>query len=152
MNLKMMFAAGMLAALPLAAQAEMTPMADPELRTVQGQGPILNYGLGVIEDLVDLGELDTFDNVLVNILDALDVLIDAEEPDTAINLLDLPVVFGDSVVETRTNIADLYAFRAELNEGVADRLPGFTALGDVAASKLRARADRFTFLGGLIAP
>lgn len=152
MNLKMMFAAGALAALPLAAQAEMTPMVDAELRTVQGQGPILNYGLGVIEDLVDLGELDTFDDVLVDIVNALDVLIDAEEPDTAINLLDLPGVFGDSVVETRTNIANLYAFRAELNEGVADLLPKFTPVGNLAALKLESRADRFNFLGGLITP
>jgi len=152
MNLKTMFAAGALAALPLVAQAEMTPMVDAEMRAVQGQGPILDYTLFVIDELVDLGELDTFDDVLVDILAALDVLIDPEEPDLLIDLTVLPDVFGDSVAETRANIADLYAFRAELNEGVADLVPNFTVVGDVVDAKLASRVPRFDLLGGLIAP
>lgn len=37
MNLKTIFATGALALLPLAAQAEMAPMADAELRAVQAK-------------------------------------------------------------------------------------------------------------------
>lgn len=152
MNLKMIFAAGAIATLPLAAQAEMAPMAETELRAVQGQGPILDYSLFVIEELVDLGELDTFDDVLVDILAAFDTLIDPLEVDDVIDLNILPGLLGDSMEEKRTSVSELYAFRAELNEGVADLLPNFTVVGSAVDYKLASRAERFEFLGSLIAP
>ncbi len=137
--------------LPAAATAQFQPMSESELRAVQGQGPLLDAGLEVLEALVDLDELEDFDP-LQDLIAALDALIDPGELDEVFDPTLIPGLIEQSLFEARTEKADRLAWRVEFNEGVAGLLPARTLVGQVAGNRLLARADRLRLQESLWRP
>lgn len=151
MELKHLFAAAAIAAVPFAAQAELKPMQTQELRAVEGQGVIGVNVLTAIDNLVNLGELDEAE-LLDNLVDlgAIDSAYDAEGPlksaiDELIDLgeLDAFEPVDDSLslgnIDERIDLADL----ANLDDVVVEK----------RISQLNNRAERrdnaAAFLRGL---
>lgn len=151
MNGKTMLAAWAALCLPAAATAQLEPMSEPAMRAVQAQGPLLDAGLRVIEELIDLEELEDFDPVQ-DIIAALDELIDPGELDDVLDLTLFPSLIEASVDEARTKKADRLAWRAQFNDGVAGLLPARTLVGQVAGNRLTARADRLRLQESLWRP
>lgn len=151
MELKHLFAAAAIAAVPFAAQADLKPMQAQDLRAVEGQGLLGANVLTAIDNLVDLGELDEAD-LLDNLVDlgAVDAAFEAEGPvkggiDQLINLGELDGF--DPVDET----IDLASIDAQID------LVNLLNIDEVVVGKrieqLNARAERrdqaAAFLRGL---
>ncbi len=151
MELKHLFAAAAIAAVPFAAQADLKPMQTQELRAVEGQGVIGTNVLTAIDNLVNLGELDEA-NLLDNLVDlgAIDAAFEAEGPlkggiDQLINLGELD---GFDPVDETIDLAEIdaqieLANLANLDEVVVEK----------RISQLNNRAERrdqaAVFLRGL---
>lgn len=140
MELKHLFAAAAIAAVPFAAQAELKPMQTQELRAVEGQGVIGANVLTAVENLVNLGELDEAELLDGRFdLGALDSEFEAEGglKGAIDRLIDLGELDGFDPVDDAVNLANVDD-RIEL----ANLLNLDEVVVEKRVAQLNARADR----------